>query len=118
MKLNTLFNTLFFSLFVVLLVACSSDDSKRTLDFVMTPGSYEVAAGSSIHLPIVSGNGDYTLIPGNRNIIEAEFEKSINGSFGTFKVTGLKKGETTLEIKDNIALQTYALDIKVTETAQ
>lgn len=115
MKQYKRFNVSILSLLAVLLTACSSDDSKRTLDFVMTPGSYEVQQNLSIELPIVSGNGDYTLTVGNKNIIEAVFDNTNSASFGSFKVTGLQKGETTLAVKDNIAMQTYALNIKVTD---
>ncbi len=100
------------------LLGLSSCLKDKDLDFKLNGSqSLELTLGSHADcLPIISGNGDYTLTVGDDNIIEALYYPSYEGMpFGSISINGKKRGETTLQVTDNVTKQSYTFQIKITD---
>jgi hypothetical protein len=96
------------------LSSCSdSDDDERVYDLTFEKNDYAVMENYSQNILIRSGNGDYTITSGNSEIIKASYLPATTAGFGSLSVTGLKKGTTTLTIKDNVSGQEVKLNMTV-----
>ncbi len=99
-------------------VSCTThirDDEEKddkTYPLAFEKGSYETPLGLGHEITIVGGNRDYQLTVKQPDILDATIQLGHPGA-GSIKVTGKKKGETTLMIRDNVTQETVTLTIKV-----
>jgi len=114
--MKNIFHLLFLSLFFVAYSSCSDNDEKKIYELTFEKSDYAVMNHSrfSKNIMIRSGNGDYTLTPGDKEMIEASYSPSHSGGSGDILVKGLKKGTTTLSVKDNVTGEEVKLNITVT----
>ncbi len=105
---------------ILFTVSCTTqlrdEDEKddKTYPLVFEKGSYETPLNIGHEIMVVGGNRDYQLTVQHPDILDATIQLGNSGA-GNIKVTGKKKGETTLLIRDNITEQTAILTIKVVD---
>lgn len=99
-------------LLTLIWAGCSNEKDPTRYPLTFEKSSYSVSVNNSKYITIRSGNKDYTLIPGDENLIQASYSPS--NTSGDIQIVGLKRGETTLTIKDNVTGETEVLKIVVT----
>lgn len=114
--MKNIFYLFFLSLFFIAYSSCSDNDDKEIYELTFEKNDYAVMNHSSFPTSIMirSGNGDYTITPGDKEMIEAFYSPPQSTGFGYMVVKGLKKGVTTLNIKDNVTGEEVKLNITVT----
>lgn len=105
---------LFILFLLVSISSCSDSDDKDTYDLTFEKSDYTVMNGYSTYIMIRSGNGDYTVTPGDKDMLEVNYLLPTVG-MGDIQIRGKKKGKTTLTVRDNVANQEVKLNITVTE---
>lgn len=105
---------LFFS--ILGLSACSEEE-EEPFYFKISTDSCEAPLYQNTYIPIISGNGNYSLEIENNDIIEAQadFSTYTGMPFGVIRILGKQKGETTLSITDKVTEITCDLKVKVTD---
>lgn len=104
------------------LISCSDDNKEEPViyDISFVKKDFSVGISGNRYIPIEGGSKDYIITSGDESIIKAhyiplsEYDMPSNKT-GSISVDGLKKGSTTLTIKDNVTRQVVILNITVTQ---
>lgn len=87
----------------------STNPSGETKALTLASASVEVKAGETATVEITSGNGNYAVVPADKEIATA----AVSGT--TITVTGVKAGSTIITVSDG-AKQAKPLQVKVTKS--
>lgn len=111
--MKSIFYFLLIPLLFTVFFSCSDSNDKETYDLTFEKSDYPVMNGYSTYIMIRSGNRDYTITPGDKDMLEVNYKAPTVG-MGDIQIRGKKKGTTTLTVKDNITNQEVKLNITVT----
>lgn len=116
MKMQNLSRSLLLILLTVVFTACS-DNEREPYYLSLSVDKCEVPVDRSSYIPILSGNGDYTIKVANNDIVEAQADFSTypNMAFGVILIQSKQKGETTITVTDNVTQDVKTLKVKVTD---
>jgi hypothetical protein len=104
-----------FLLLSFFLFSCGNDDDKEVYSLTFEKDSYETGLGFSYNIPVLSGNGDYTVAVEDEDILSAESFIGEDLGAGQIHIYAKKKGETFVHITDNRSGDEVTLKIKVTD---
>lgn len=116
MKAKTILEMLLAFLLVAGFSACSDDDkeNQKVLPLIFEKNTYEMSFRYILDIPILSGNGDYTLKVEKPEVLDAKvWTDKVKGEH--LMLTGKQKGSTSVVVKDNVANETVTLNIKLTD---
>lgn len=117
MKLKTLFGTFMFLLCLFCFISCSNDDEiTETVHLSFEKSYYERPLIGAKSIMVRGGNRDYSIEIEDPTIVDIKVDLSSPVDMGSLKVYPKQKGETTIEVKDNIADETVSLKIKITDS--
>ena len=111
--MKTYLKTLFISLIVICLTACSNDDDNtKSLQFEKT--SYEVCITRTTGIDLSGGSRNLTVTTENPELLDAAIKTNEDGTI-QLRIEGKQKGITKVNIKDNVTNEMATLTIKVTD---
>lgn len=84
------------------LLSCNKNKHVELFDLQLSNDTYYVSEGDQIHIRINQGNKKYQVIADNNTIINAVSDPNWDIA-GQIVVSGLKKGTTKLQIKDEVS---------------
>lgn len=98
----------------LILHSCKKDDPREVYDLTFPSDTYYVSEGNEIFLYINQGNQKYQLETADGSVIETRLDDSLWPAGGIY-VTGLKKGDAKLTVKDMVTGQQTTLNIHVVD---
>lgn len=107
--MKTYLKTLFISLIAICLTACSNDDDNmKSLQFEKT--LYEVCITRTTGIDLSGGSRDLTVTTENPELLDAAIKMNEDGTT-QLRIEGKQKGETKVNIKDNVTNEMATLTI-------
>lgn len=110
----TPYRYLLFFFIIATLYSCKKEERREIADLTFPSDTYYVSEGSEFFLYIMQGNQSYQVAVADESIIETRVEESFWPA-GAVYVTGLKKGNTELTVKDMVTGQKATLMIHVVD---
>lgn len=101
-------------LFLAVFMTSCKKETIEIKDLKFPLSTYYVSEGGEISLYINSGNLNYSLAIADNELIQAKSTPT-DWPAGTIQVKGLKKGSTTLTVKDKLTAQEATLQIHVVD---
>lgn len=99
----------------LIIASCSKSDEDQLANLTFEKNEYTVMNNVSYSLMVKSGNGDYSIIIEDSDIISASIIPSGYGYDSYINILGLKNGKTSLTVKDNLSGQNIKLNITVVD---
>ncbi|GEM_PF-6964008 len=97
----------------LLFVACSSDDTeKKIYDLSFEKTTYDITKCET-SIPIMGGNGEYTITSSDENIITGEYAPLVAGELGSIFITPHKTGKADITVTDNVTGQSKKLNFTI-----
>lgn len=117
MKTNNLLGILALLLCTFSFISCNDEDEKTEIYHLSFEKSYyECPLIGAKDIMIRGGNRDYSIKIENPSILEIKVDLSSAMGMGSLELYPKQKGETTIQVKDNITNETVNLRIRVIDS--
>lgn len=105
---------LLFFFIIATLYSCKKEERREITDLTFPSDTYYVSEGSELFLYINQGNQKYQVEVADESLIEVRVDETLWPAGGVY-VTGLKKGDTEITVKDMVTSQQVSLTIHVVD---
>lgn len=109
-----LYRYLLFTFIVATLFACKKEERREITDLTFTSDTYYVSEGTELFLYINQGNQKYQVEVADKSLVETRVDETLWPAGGIY-VSGLKKGDTKVIVKDLVTGQQAELTIHVVD---
>ncbi|GEM_PF-3140750 len=113
MNTRKLFPAFILFILSITLISCNDNEVK---DFILNYDSFDIPINSHRPVYIESGNRDYKIQVEKPDLLEVEIDLESPYGGGYINISPKEKGETTINITDNITQESYELKIKITDS--
>ena len=104
-------------LFTITIVSCADDkDTTEVNHLSFEKDYYERPLLRAKNIMVRGGNRDYTIKVENTDILGVEIDLSSSEGMGDLKVLPKQKGETNVEVQDNVTKEIVNLKIKIVDS--